>query len=259
MHSYVTHCLNIKWGENLVPELDQTFAIAAAITAAAGLMRGFAGVGSGMLMAPIFVMLYGPIETVAMVILMEIVVTGQLMQGVYKQIDWRVIAPMGAMAALCMPVGSWLIVTLDPALVGKAMSFVVLGFSVFLLIGWRYHGPKRLITTLGVGSLSGVLMALTSLGNPPVMIYLLSSQDDAARNRANFTGYFAITLGALITWMFFSGLLSLTAATRAAYLLPVFMLAVWIGSRLFRKANEQLYRRCALGLLVCIGLYGVLR
>lgn len=240
-------------------DFDTAFAIAMAISVAAGLMRGFAGVGSGMLMAPIFVLLFGPLETVAMVIMMEIIVTAQLMPGVHKQINWRVIGPMGVIAALFMPVGSWLIFSLDPELVGRGMAVIVLGFSIFLLIGWRYEGEKRLITSLGVGAISGVLMALTSLGNPPVMLYLLSSRDDAASNRANFTGYFAITLAALIIWMFFAGLLSMTAVTRAMFLLPGFMFAVWIGSRLFQKSNEQLYRRCALGLLVCVGIYGVLR
>ena len=37
---------------------------ALAITVAAGLMRGFAGVGSGMLMAPFFVVLFGPVQTI---------------------------------------------------------------------------------------------------------------------------------------------------------------------------------------------------
>ncbi len=34
-------------------------------TAAAGLMRGFAGFGSGMLKSPVFAILFGPVETVA--------------------------------------------------------------------------------------------------------------------------------------------------------------------------------------------------
>ena len=66
------------------PDFDTAFAIAMTISVAAGLMRGFAGVGSGMLMAPIFVLLFGPLETVAMVIMMEIIVTAQLMPGVHK-------------------------------------------------------------------------------------------------------------------------------------------------------------------------------
>jgi uncharacterized membrane protein YfcA len=36
------------------------------------------------------------------------------------------------------------------------------------------------------------------------------------------------------------------------------MAAAWLGSRLFRKSSEQFYRRVALGLLVCVGFYGLL-
>ena len=52
--------------------MDSDIAIALAVSAGAVLMRGFAGVGSGMLMAPFFIRLFGPIETVAIIIMMEI-------------------------------------------------------------------------------------------------------------------------------------------------------------------------------------------
>ena len=233
--------------------------IAAGIALAAGLMRGFAGVGSGMLMAPIFAVLFGPVETVGIIILMEIVVTGQLLPDVHRDIDWRVIAPMGLAAALLMPVGSWVLVSLDADLIARGIAAIVLVFALVLLAGWRYAGPKPLPATLGVGALSGVLMAATSLGNPPVMLYLLSSRDTARTNRANFTGYFAITLLALILWMLATGLLVWDAVWRAALMLPLFMAAAWLGARLFRQSSEALYRRVALGLLICVGLYGLLR
>ncbi len=239
--------------------LTNELLIAMAVVAGAGLMRGFAGVGSGMMMAPVFAVLFGPVQTVAVIILMEVVVTAQLMPGVHREINWRVIAPMGAAAALLMPVGSWLLVTLDPTLIARTIAFVVLVFSVVLMIGWRYDGAKKLWASLSIGSLSGVLMAATSLGNPPVMVYLLSSRDDAATNRANFTGYFAVTLVALIAIMAVQGLIGREALTTAALLLPVFMIATFVGSKLFRKSSEAMYRRVALGILFCIGLYGLLR
>ena len=239
----------------LSPELF----VALGVAAAAGLMRGFAGVGSGMLMAPVFAILFGPVQTVAVIVLMEIVVTGQLLPGVRREIDWKVIAPMGAAAACLMPVGSWLLVSLDPDLIARGIALVVVAFSVLLMAGWRYEGGKKLWATLGVGALSGVLMASTSLGNPPVMAYLLSSRDAAATNRANFTGYFAVTLVALIAMMAVAGLIDGRALLTAVALLPVFMAGAWIGSRLFRRSSEALYRRVALGLLLCVGLYGLLR
>ena len=239
----------------LSPELF----VALGVAAAAGLMRGFAGVGSGMLMAPVFAILFGPVQTVAVIVLMEIVVTGQLLPGVRREIDWKVIAPMGAAAVCLMPVGSWLLVSLDPDLIARGIALVVVAFSVLLMAGWRYEGEKKLWATLGVGALSGVLMASTSLGNPPVMAYLLSSRDAAATNRANFTGYFAVTLVALIAMMAAAGLIDGRALLTAVALLPVFMAGAWIGSRLFRRSSEALYRRVALGLLLCVGLYGLLR
>ena len=232
--------------------------LALCVAAAAGLMRGFAGVGSGMLMAPFFVRFFGPIDTVTIIILMEAVVTAQLLPTVWQEIRWPVIAPMGAAAALFMPVGSWLLIKTEPAHVATVIALLVIGFTLILMTGWRYQGAKPMAATLGVGATSGVLMALTSLGNPPVMLYLLSSSDNAATNRANFTGYFALTLAALIGLMAVSGLLKWQAVTTAALLLPGFMLSAWIGSRLFRKSSEALYRRIALVILLCAGLYGLL-
>jgi len=239
--------------------LATDLSIAVAIAAAAGLMRGFAGVGSGMLMAPFFAVMFGPVHTVVIIIVMEIVVTAQLLPSVRKHIDWPVVGVMGATAAVFMPLGTWLLVSLDPALIARGIAAVVLVSSIVLLSGWRYHGPKRLSVTLGVGALSGTMMASTSLGNPPVMVYLLSSQDRAEVNRANFTGYFAITLMTLLVLMFLQGLLVWKPIQLAGILLIPFMAGAWIGSRLFRKSSEGLYRRVALGLLLFAGLYGLLR
>ena len=72
-----------------------------------------------MVMAPIFAILLGPVQTVVVIVLMEIVVTCQLLPGVRREIDWKVIAPMGGAAATSMPAGLWLLVSLDPELIGS--------------------------------------------------------------------------------------------------------------------------------------------
>ncbi len=232
---------------------------ALAVVAAAGLMRGFVGVGSGMLMAPFFALLFGPVDTVTIIVIMELVVTVQLLPSVYRDIQWRVVAPMGIAAALTMPIGTHLLLTLDRDLVSRLIAAVVLAFAIVLMMGWRYRGDRPLAATIGVGAVSGVLMALTSLGNPPVMVYLLSGQDKAATHRANFTGYFAVTLLALTLQLLLRDMITPTASGRAAILLPVFMLMAWVGSRMFRESSEKRYRRVAFGVLIAAGLYGLLR
>jgi hypothetical protein len=60
-------------------------------------------------------------------------------------------------------------------------------------------------------------------------------------------------------WVATTGLIALDAIRTAAILAVPFLGAVWPGSRLFRQSSEALYRRVALGLLFCAGLYGLIR
>ena len=238
----------------LTPEV--LFALTVAI--GAGLMRGFAGVGSGMFMAPFFFQIFGPVQTVGIILLMEIIVTIQLLPSVKSYVQWQTIAPIGIAAVIVMPIGSWLLVSGDPKYLQFGVALLVCLLSLVLIMGWRYKGRKTRATSVFVGMVSGLMMALTSLGNPPVMIYLLSSDDTAQTNRANFTGYFAMTLTALILMMTLSGLMTWRVVGFAAVLLPAFMGAAWIGSRLFKKSNEALYRRVTLSILFLAGLYGMM-
>jgi uncharacterized protein len=234
-------------------------AIAAMIVTVAGLMRGFAGFGSGMLMAPIFAVLFGPIESVTMVILLEIFVSVQLMPRILNDTQWPFVIRLGLAAALLMPLGVYLLDTTDPHVLARAMALVVLFFVIVLTAGWRYQGEKRLITTLGVGAVSGTLMAATGMGNPPVLLYMLSGQENAATNRANIIAYFSITQGVLLAVLASMGMLSWPPVAKAILLTPSYVLAAWAGGRLFHQSTEGLYRRASLILLFGVARYGLLR
>jgi hypothetical protein len=227
------------------------------VTFSAGLMRGFAGFGSGMLMAPFFVSFFGPVHMIILIAVLELVVTMQLMPSVYRLIDRPLMLPMGIVAALSMPIGIWLLLMLDPRAVSVCVGVVILGFSLSLMLGWQYTGPRPKFLSWFIGGCSGVLLAFTSLGNPPVILYLMSSNASAATIRANFTGYFGLTLVALILWMSACGLFTLDAGAYLLWLVPVFVSGAWLGSRFFRRANDQLYRRIALAVLCMAGLYSL--
>lgn len=228
-----------------------------ATVALAGLIRGFSGFGSGMLMAPIFAVMFGPVATVSTVIILDMAATVQLMPSTRKYTQWRYVGLMGLAAAACMPLGLWALVSISPETLTRAMGMIVLGFVFILAFGWRYHGNKNYWVSAGVGAVSGTMMAATSLGNPVVMLYLLSSRDTPAINRSNITAYFAITLTLMLGLLLFTGLLSWLVFWRAILLTPVFMLFTWLGSRLFDQANESVYRMVSLACLLFAGIVGI--
>jgi uncharacterized membrane protein YfcA len=103
-------------------------------------------------------------------------------------------------------------------------------------------------------------MATTSVGGPPVLLYLLSGNDPPQVNRANIVTYYFLTQFLLIAIVMASGVAGINALIRAAILLPVMVLGAWVGGRAFHGiGNEQLYRRVALAILFATGLFGLLR
>jgi len=239
--------------------VDARLAIALAVAIAAGLVRGFAGFGSAMMLSPIYAILYGPAEMIVLVMVMELFISVPLVPGALKDVEWRFVGPMSVMAGLFMPLGTVILVSVDQELLTRAIAGIVLIFVLVMWSGWRYHGPKRLPITLSLGAVSGTMMATTSIGGPPVLIYMLSGPDSAAANRANIILYFLITELFLIVVLMSRDLVGLDGVIRGLLLSPAYMLAGHLGARQFRQSSEQLYRRVALAILTAIALFGLLR
>lgn len=230
------------------------------VTFIAGLMRGFAGFGSAMLMAPIFAMLFGSADMVVTVVAIELVVSFQLFPQVRQYADWKLLTPMSIAACAAMPLGVWLLASVEKNTIITAVSAVILLFVVLMWRGWRYKGQRSPPATIMIGAVSGAMMATTSVGGPPVLLYLLSGNDPPQVNRANIVTYYFLTQFLLIVIVMASGVAGIDALIRAAILLPVMVLGAWVGGRAFHgMGNEQLYRQVALAILFATGTFGLLR
>ena len=230
------------------------------VTLVAGLMRGFAGFGSAMLMAPIFAILFGSADMVVTVVAIELVVSLQLFPQVRRHADWKVLTPMSVAACAAMPLGVWLLASVDKNTIVTAVSAVIVAFVVLMWSGWRYTGGRSMIATVTVGAVSGAMMATTSVGGPPVLLYLLSGNDPPQVNRANIVTYYFLTQFLLIVIVMATGVAGIEALYRAVVLFPVMVLGAWIGGRAFHGlGSERLYRNVALAILFGTGTFGLLR
>ncbi len=236
----------------------QTWLIAA-ITLTAGIIRGFAGFGSAMLMAPIFASLIGPAPTVITVVLVEMLVSIQLFPPARRACDWRLIGPMAIAACLLMPVGAWLLGNVDPAIIVKVVSAIVILFVVVLASGWRYRGGQTVPAAVTVGAISGAMMSTTSVGGPPVLLFLLSGTSPPEVQRANIIVYYFLTQIVLLAVVAIAQPVSLAVWVRAALMIVPILAGSWVGAHLFPKADAVVYRRVALAILFCAGVFGLLR
>ena len=226
----------------------------AAITVAGGFIRGFTGFGSVLVMAPLISIFLGPAPTVAMIMILEACVAVQLLPRALRHTDWRLVGLLVAGALVTTPFGVQLLVHLDQQVMRRALGVIVVIWAAAMLKGLRYTGGVSDPATIGVGAVSGALMGVSGIGGPPIVLYLLSTPARAETNRANTITFFAVMTVYVIGVLLYNGVYSEITLWHAAVNVPFFLGAAWLGSRLFDRSGEELYRRVALLFITAVGI-----
>src|SRR5215470_3617676 len=113
---------------------------AIAIVIVAGLVRGTTGFGGAMLMTPVLSVLYPPVNAVVIALLLETAAALVMFPDAVPKARSRTLLYLTLPAVFTVPLGGYLLLTLDPSVARKVISGVVILFSSMLLFGFRYHG-----------------------------------------------------------------------------------------------------------------------
>jgi hypothetical protein len=228
------------------------FWLAAAAVVLAGLVRGFAGFGSAMIMMPSLSALYQPTVAVPTGLLLEILLTVPFTATAAPMVDWRRLSVITVAATLAVPAGALALAVAPPLYLRWCISLAVLLFVAVLAAGWRYRGRPTLGATAAAGAASGLLNGSVGMAGPPVLLFLLAGPYEAAQVRATCIAYFglidAITLFALGV----GGVVGGDALLLATALAPLYLAAAGIGARVFGRTGGQRYRPIALVILALV-------
>lgn len=233
--------------------LSWKMAAAAFAVVIAGLMRGYAGFGTAILLAPIFSVLWGPRAGIPILLILEMMVSVQLVPKTWRQANHRVILPIGLAACIATPFGAYVLLTADAVVLKRVIGGLVLVFGLLIMSPWRYRGTRPLALNITVGTVSGLMKGATGMSGPPVILYLLSGMEAAREHRANLILFFATIAVVSVIPPLVAGLVDWTVVARTAVLLPVMLVAVPIGARGFHVVPERWYRRFAFTMLVLVG------
>jgi uncharacterized membrane protein YfcA len=235
--------------DSYAPEL---VAAALAIATAAGAVRGITGFGGALVMTPPLAFLFGPALAVPVALLLESLVAAPMLVQTRRQVRWQAVGPILATACVTVPLGGYILVTTDPHTLRRGIAAIVIAFSLLLLRGWRYHGRQRLGTSVALGALSGTMAGATSIGGPPVILYLLSGPDPVPVTRANLTLFVAATSLAALVALWANGVLGPRAALAGLALAPFYFAGLVAGTRAFARFNDARFRQFTLLLLIAV-------
>ncbi len=231
---------------------------AVVIVALAGLMRGVTGFGGAMLMAPPLSFLIGPVPTVVTALVLEAAAALVLFRDAWPKINRRVLLYLIVPSCFTVSLGGYLLITVDPFIARKLIAGVVVVFSLALLAGLRYSGKPRPVTSIVLGSIVGVLLGATSVGAPPVILYLLSGPDPQAVTRANLAVFVTAVSAIGLVMLIVAHAAPLRPWLWAGLLCIPYLVGTWVGGALFARLRDTHVRRLALGFMLSMGIVGLL-
>lgn len=237
--------------------MDLTEVVVVVVVVIAGLMRGTTGFGGAMLMAPPLSFLIGPVPTVVTALVLETAAALVMFPDAWPRINKRVLLYLVVPACFTIPIGGYLLISLDPFIARKFIAAVVVVFSLGLLAGLRYSGSPRPATSVVLGGIVGVFLGATSVGAPPVILYLLSGPDPQTVTRANLTVFVTAISAAGIVMLVFAGAVTGRLGLSAGLLCIPYMAATWLGGALFARLSDTGVRRLALGFMLTMGIVGL--
>jgi uncharacterized membrane protein YfcA len=235
----------------LPPDLSAralAFLLASAFIAA--LARGFSGFGAALIFLPLAATVVEPKIASPLLLITDAVLALGFIPNAFRTADKREVSIMGVGAAVGIPVGTVLLVRMDPVHIRWAVVVLATAMLALLVSGWRYRGKPTAPLTFGVGAFAGVGSGAAQVGGPAVIAYWLGSTTPPTIIRANIILYFAISTAIAIVSYFFGGVLTLVVFKLCLVVGPVYALGLFIGARLFGIADESVFRRICYALIV---------
>ena len=242
--------LDIPWQD--IINLD--LAIAAAVAVAAAVIRGLTGFGANLLWGPVLVILYGPAETVAIMGLTGAMSVSPIFIPSMRHVNWREIWTIVLAAFIFAPLGVWTLLHLDPSAFKKAMGGFILVMACVLMSGWNYKGERGVAAQLVTGGVSGWLAGFAGIGGPTCVLYFMAAPGPAVVQRANNTISVAMLIPPPLIVLALNGHIGVATLIKAVCMVAPYMFGQWLGSLLFGKLPDQIFRTVVLWLLVAIGL-----
>ncbi len=221
----------------------------------AGFIRGFSGFGSAMIIIPVLSLVFGTHAAATVAIVTETLASAGLIPGAIRKAEWRSVAPMAMAGIIMVPVGAYALAQVEPILISRVVSIIVMIVAVLMLAGWQFASKPMLSKILGAGAISGALTGIGGMGGPPVVLYFLSRNTDQVDvGRANCIAHLSLVQVIALGIYVYGGLMTGESLRLSLWLTLPFCLGVFLGSYGFKGVDSTFYRNVVLSFLLIVGL-----
>lgn len=219
-----------------------------------GLMHGFTGWGGAMVMMPLMSLMYGPVQSLGIILIGGMLVSAKLFPWAAKRTDWQEMKPLLGAIVLAIPAGTYLLFQLELSLVIKIIGVIIMMSALLQLSGWSYKGPRGAVPAASAGLACGFINGFSGCGGAPLVLYILSKPVPAEIQRANLIIAVTVISFCVFTFLVIGGGMDGRSLARGVIIAPIQLLGAWIGAGLFQRLPGEVFKRFSLIMLIVLGL-----
>jgi uncharacterized protein len=223
-----------------------------------GLINGLAGFGTAMFALGFWLQIMPPLQAVSIVVVMS-VVSG--LQGVWL-VRHSVMAQTTRLARFVLPalfgipIGIATLTIIDPRTLKLSIAAILLLYGGFFTL--RATLPKLTRRTpvidVFVGFLGGILGGAASLSGALPTMWCALRPWPKAETRAVLQPFNVVVLGLTMVTFAFTGVYSTESLKLIAIVLPLSLICAQIGISIFKRLNDDQFRRLVIALMFVSGV-----
>jgi uncharacterized membrane protein YfcA len=220
----------------------------------ASLVAGLTGFGFAIIAVPILMILMPPKVVVPLVQLLSTMLQIVVLVEARRWVDLGRMWPLLLAGIAGVPLGTYLLLILDPQVLRILVGAVVVLSALAMLAGWRWSVRKEKLASVPVGLAGGALGGSTGIPGPPVILFFANQEMGKQTFRANLVLYFTCVGLVAVLSLIAGGLITEEVLVGWAGLLPAVALGTWLGVWLARRTDQSLFRQITLGVLILTGV-----
>lgn len=220
----------------------------------AAFVASIAGFGFALIASPLLLLFLDPLTALSYVVFLGAIIYLPVLWQSRHHLKVRKVMPVIAGCAFGLPLGTYILSRVSSDTLKLIIAVLVIVFASLLTLGFFRKIKREGLGSVIIGFVGGTLMPSTSLGGPPLALFLLNQGWEKENFRATMAIYFVFCGTASSIALGLSGVLTSDRLLASLSFLPVLAAGIYLGIRIFPHINARLFRLIAIGIILVAGL-----
>lgn len=230
----------------------------AVIIAFSGFINSITGFGFIIVAAPFLIQLLPPKEAASVALILGIILASVIALRERRTLAIKVTLQMFGAALLGIPIGTAMLVGVNPAVIKIVVGSIVVGVTIALARGLRLSLSRELPLSLIAGFLSGILSGVSGMSGAFAVIFFMGQGWKPDRVRPTIAAFNTIVSIVTLAWLLSTGTIGHRECTFALMFLPAAVLGIAGSGFLYKKIQARHFRPLTFLLLIVAGILAII-